>query len=354
MNPLIKIFSLTLIFFCNISYAQPSIKIIDTSSKASIRGLSVVNDNTLWVSGNKGSVGKSLNGGKTWKWIVVKGYEKNDFRDIEAFDDTTAIVMGITQPAIILKTKDGGNNWYKVFEDTTKGAFLDAMDFTKIENKWIGRVIGDPINDKMYLLSTNDAGEVWNKLNNEEAANFSSFNKGEAFFAASGTNIQFSKWTNNGPIVAVSGGASSRLWCTFYCKRVSSIPILQGNESSGAFSIAASPTIGKAIIVGGDYKKDTLSNNNCVLVEMKSMYEFEFTKPTTYPHGFRSCVIYIDEKNLVTCGTSGVDISKDGGKNWQLISKQSFNVVQKARNGKAIYFAGDKGKIGKLELGVMN
>ncbi len=350
MNPLIKIFSFSLFLSSINAYAQPSIKIIDTTTKTSIRGMSVVNDNTVWVSGSMGSVGKSLDGGKSWKWTIIKGYRKNDFRDIEAFDDTTAIIMGITQPAVILKTKDGGDNWYKVFEDTTKGTFLDAMDFAQINNQWVGKVIGDPINNKMYLLSTNDAGESWNKIDDKEAANYPAFNTGEAFFAASGTNIQFSEWTNNGPILAISGGASSRLWCTFYCKRATLIPILQGNESSGAFSIAASPVIGRAIIVGGDYKKDTIPNNNCVLVEMKSLYEFEFTKPTTYPHGFRSCVIYMDEKNLVTCGTSGVDVSKDGGKNWQLISKQSFNVVQKARNGKAIFLAGDKGKIGKLEL----
>ncbi len=350
MNPLIKIFSLPLsLIFAN-AYAQPSIKIIDTTTKTSIRGMSVVNDNTVWVSGNKGSVGKSLDGGKNWKWTTVKGFEKTDFRDIDAFDDTTAIIMGITQPAIILKTKDGGKNWYKVFEDTTKGAFLDAMDFVQINNKWVGKVIGDPINNNMYLLSTNDAGESWKKIDDKEAANYPAFNTGEAFFAASGTNIQFSEWTNNGPILAVSGGTTSRLWCTFYCKRSSVIPNMISNESSGAFSIAASPVIGRAIIVGGDYKKDTIPNNNCVLVEMKSLYEFEFTKPITYPHGFRSCVIYIDEKNLVTCGTSGVDISKDGGKNWQLIGRQSFNVVQKARNGKAIFLAGDRGKIGRLEL----
>ncbi len=350
MNSLIKIFSLSLILNSSIAQAQPSIKIIDSSTKSSIRGMSVVNDNTVWVSGSKGSVGKSLNGGKTWKWTTVKGFEKTDFRDIDAFDDSTAIIMGITQPAIILKTKDGGNNWYKVFEDTTKGAFLDAMDFTQLNKQWVGKVIGDPINNNMYLLSSNDAGESWQKPDNKEAANYPAFNTGEAFFAASGTNIQFSEWTNNGPILAVSGGTTSRLWCTFYCKRVSTIPNMISNESSGAFSIAASPVIGRAIIVGGDYKKDTIPNNNCVLVEMKSMYEFEFTKPTTYPHGFRSCVIYTDEKNLVTCGTSGVDISKDGGKNWNPISKQSFNVVQKARNGKAVFLAGDKGKIGRLEL----
>jgi hypothetical protein len=40
--------------------------------------------------------------------MKVPGYEKMDFRDIEAFDSNTAIIMGITLPAVLLKTKDGG------------------------------------------------------------------------------------------------------------------------------------------------------------------------------------------------------------------------------------------------------
>jgi photosystem II stability/assembly factor-like uncharacterized protein len=83
----------------------------------------------VWASGSNGTVARSVDGGKTFEWLTVTGYEKRDFRDIEAFDANTAIIMGISEPAIILKTKDGGKSWYKVFEDSTKGMFLDAMDF---------------------------------------------------------------------------------------------------------------------------------------------------------------------------------------------------------------------------------
>jgi hypothetical protein len=46
---------------------------------------------------------KSIDGGKTWKWLVVKGFENRDFRDIEAFDAATAIIMAVAEPANILK-----------------------------------------------------------------------------------------------------------------------------------------------------------------------------------------------------------------------------------------------------------
>ncbi len=42
--------------------------------------------------------------------MQVKSFEKTDFRDIEAFDATTAIIMAIAEPAYILKTVDGVNH----------------------------------------------------------------------------------------------------------------------------------------------------------------------------------------------------------------------------------------------------
>src|SRR6188474_3611274 len=102
--------------------ALPKVEILNTGVKASIRGLSVVNNNVVWVSGSNGMVGKSLNGGKNWKWMTVKGFEKNEFRDIEAFDANTAIIVAIPDPenihpANILKTTDGGDTWKIVYEN---------------------------------------------------------------------------------------------------------------------------------------------------------------------------------------------------------------------------------------------
>ena len=51
---------------------------------------------------------KVLTVGRHWEWLPVKGFEKRDFRDIEAFDKNTAVIMAISEPAQILKTTDGG------------------------------------------------------------------------------------------------------------------------------------------------------------------------------------------------------------------------------------------------------
>src|SRR6476660_3425577 len=85
---------------------NPEVILLTSGTKTSLRGLSVVNDNVIWVSGSHGMVGKSLNSGKNWNWMTVKGFEKVEFRDIEAFDGNTAIIMAVDSPAYILKTID--------------------------------------------------------------------------------------------------------------------------------------------------------------------------------------------------------------------------------------------------------
>jgi hypothetical protein len=333
---LIPIFTLFTFFVS----AQPTIKVLTSGKRVSFRGLSVVSDKVIWASGSSGTVARSVDGGVNWEWITVPGYEKRDFRDIEAFDHDTAVILAVADPAVILKTSDGGKNWKKVFEDTTKGTFLDAMDFGY---RYGGMVIGDPLNGTHpYVVFTNDHGDTWKKMTDEwvEKAGLT-VNEGEAFFASSGTNINM---LGNHPLI-VSGGKVSRV----YMNKWYALPIMQGKESTGANSVAFSSASRKGIVVGGDFAKDTIGYDNCVLFTVGDGKIKKIHTPAVSPHGYRSCVIYLDRKNLLTCGTSGVDISKDEGMNWQLISKESFHVCQKAKKGKAVFLAGGGGRIARLE-----
>ena len=308
---------------------HPAITLLDSSRQTSIRGLSVVNDKIIWCSGSDGQVARSIDGGRTFAWTTVVGYEKRDFRDIEAFDRNDAIIMAIAEPAVMLKTVDGGVSWKKVFEDTTKGMFLDAMDFVDDRE---GVVVGDPIDGKIFLAHTKDGGNDW------KAELTTAAGQGEAFFAASGSNIKMTGKDNG--LVYVTGGTKSKFYSNDFPRGIT-LPMVQGKESTGANSIAVLGD--NAVIVGGDFSNDTASANNCVLVNLAD--GINFNVPQTPPNGYRSCVVFIDRNRLIACGTSGVDISNDGGMNWQSISKDSYHVVRKARQGSLIFLAGSKGKI---------
>ena len=62
---------------CSSLFSQTISMLHSETHGPSFRGLSVVNDDVLWVSGSKGTVGKSIDGGKTWKFIVVKGVKRS-------------------------------------------------------------------------------------------------------------------------------------------------------------------------------------------------------------------------------------------------------------------------------------
>lgn len=332
MRLIIAICSL-LVFQC--ASAQ-KIEMLTEQGKCSIRGMSVVTDNLVWVSGSNGTVGRTNDGGKTWAWFQVKGFEKNDFRDIEGFDEKTAVIMAVGEPAYILKTFNGGATWKVVYEDSTKGMFLDAMEFWENGN---GIVVGDPIDGKIYVARTADYGISWQRYLSKNLPNTE---EGEAMFASSGTNIK--KLTSQEAMV-VTGGKRSRL---LIHEKWTDLPLLQGENSTGANSVAIwnePPRKARIIVVGGDFTKDTLATGNCA-------YSTNFGKtwkiPEIPPHGYRSCVDFISNTQVIACGTSGVDISIDGGKKWKLISKESFHVCQRAKSGTAVYLAGARGRIAKL------
>ena len=344
----------TFLILCQNSFAQNSgnnsIKIITQKKGISIRGLSVPNTNTIWASGSKGNIALSVNGGTNFEWMQVQGYETRDFRSIHAWNEKEAIIVAVAAPAVILKTKDGGITWYKVYENTDTLMFLDAIHFKDASN---GLVVGDPIHNYIFLLSTNDKGEHWNEI----PSNYfkTPLEKGEAFFASSGSNIaQLSKED-----FLVSGGMRSRLWIN---GEAMDIPIIQGGKSTGANSMSISPNGNNIMIVGGDFMKDTSRIMNAVglklMVEPNSDQKWQSKRKSSwvvekfigYPNGYRSGVEYITNNILIACGTSGVDISINKGKSWELISTESFHVVRKQPNTKAVFLAGAGGRIGYFNI----
>lgn len=343
---MIKFFSTLLFSFAFfISLAQkkeiPAVQILTSGTKTSLRGLSVVNNEVVWVSGSNGTIGRSSDGGKNWKWFAVRGFEKMEFRDIEAFDATTAVIMNSSdkEPAYILRTVDGGESWKVVYENKTKGMFLDAMEFW---NEQSGIVIGDPVGGKFFITRTFDGGKTWQDVPFEKRPVADS---GEACFAASGTNVRA---LDNDEAVFVSGGLKSSV---FIRDAKIQLPLLQGKETTGANSIAVWDRYQRKggdqlVVVGGDFMNPNSDSLNCFYSTNRGK---TWKASKTPPHGYRSCVEYLDKKILVSCGINGVDYSIDNANTWKLIYKEGFNTVRIAKMGTTVYLAGNNGKVAKLE-----
>ncbi|QQL48341.1 YCF48-related protein [Mucilaginibacter ginkgonis] len=307
------------------------ITLLQQNKPTSIRGLSVVDDKVAWISGSKGYVALTKDGGQTWAWQQVKGYEASDFRGIEAFSKDEAVIMSSGTPAVILKTVDGGVTWQLKYKSIDSAYFFDAIAFVNDKH---GFILGDPINDKFLILETKDGGNTWAEYANKPVAL-----KGQASFAASGTCLRL---LGNEKVGIVTGGSVAELitlavngdWVH------QQLPLSSGQPSKGAFSITINGR--RRVAVGGDYKDD--KNNDST-----ACYSDDFGKTwhlsKTLPAGYQSCVEYLSNKTLLSTGTSGSNISFDDGITWSKFDDNSFNVCRKAKKGKLVLLAGNDGRI---------
>ncbi|MDP2039860.1 MAG: YCF48-related protein [Algoriphagus sp.] len=307
-------------------------KEFNTPVKASLRGLSPVSGQVCWASGSGGTWLKTTDGGETWEHGVIAGLDSVDFRSIHAFDANTAVVASAGQPALILRTEDGGRTWHSVHEEGDQ-AFFDGISFL---NKKRGFVIGDPVNGNWMVLETLDGGKNWKSLENLPPAE-----TGEAAFAASASSLIATK---SGLIFGTGGSVSNLYFYDFSDQTWDKVktPMLQGEASQGIFAVTS--TESGIVAVGGDYTKPDFRDRNAVRFGADS-----FEIPIASPLGYRSGLGYFRKIGIMLAvGPSGSDFSKDGGLNWENFSMTGYHAVKVSSDGNSTWASGGNGRIGRL------
>ncbi len=331
--PLALIFCASVISACT---RDQRLELRPVDSKASFRGLSVVDDDVAWVSGSSGTVARTTDGGLTWAVVSPFGYDSIGIRSIYAFDAQSAVIGTAGYPAHILRTDDGGDTWELVYTNTDSAAFIDGVDFWDTDR---GIMYGDPIDGLMLLIRTTDGGRTWSDLPIE---NRPELEPGEYSFAASGTGI---RCYGSERLVISTGGSVARLWMSEDAGltwTAHATPMMQGEASTGIFSVAF--LNGEyAVIVGGDYRRDTLATDHVYLSRDGGSDWIAPERPT---RGYRECVEVLSGNTLVATGPTGSDISYDGGEHWDPMSdEKGLHVVRKARVGSLVVLAGNEGKV---------
>lgn len=325
-----------LLFLCYENSAQWVRQSID--SMASFRGLSVVNPQVIWASGTGGTVVRTIDGGRKWNVMTIPNAEELDFRDIEAFDGNTAYILSIGngKASRIYKTINGGKTWELQFTNTDEKAFYDAI---ACWDRYNCIAMSDPIDEFYQLIITKDGGRTWRHTGLDKMPRA---RQGEAAFAASGTCLIVNVKND---VFLVSGGSEARVFrsndrgLSWF---VADTPFIKGSPGSGIFSIAMRDAK-NGVIVGGDYQRPEESKNNLA-------FTFDGGRTWTAGNGlsgYRSAVAYIDGKTMIAVGTTGTDISRDGGKTWKQIGNENLNAVA-AKGRNAVWAVGPNGLIVKF------
>jgi len=285
-----------------------------------LRGLAVVSDRVAWASGARGTVIRTVDG-ETWKVVAVPGAEKLDFRDIEAWDENTAIAMSIGpgDASNVYKTTDGGATWRRVFANAEPSGFWDAITFW---DRRRGALFGDPVRGRFQVFTTEDGGETWTPV---PEAGMPMALENEGGFAASGSCLV------SGPgqrLAFVTGGAAeARAFVSTNGGRsfqVSTSPVPAGAASKGLFS--ATWLDEKTLLtVGGDYKEPALGG---VKAALSSDGGAHWSAISAAP-GFLSSVVRGPARDaaIVAVGLAGTGISGDGGKTWKAVDATPYNTA---------------------------
>jgi photosystem II stability/assembly factor-like uncharacterized protein len=319
-----------------------------SGTKARLRGLSVVGDEVAWASGIDGTFLRTTDGGKTWKAGTVPGADSLDFRDVQAVDDKTAYLLSIGEgeQSRIYKTTDAGTAWARSYVNQDRKGFLDALALWDAEH---GLALGDPVDGRFVILTTDDGGRTWGAIPPE---GMSPALSGEGAFAASGTCLTVqgdrNAWFATGGAKAARVFRSTNRGRTWTAHETS---VLAGTPSSGVFSLAFHDAE-HGIAVGGDYKEPQRAGNVAALTSDGGR---TWTLPKgRQPGGYRSAVAYVpgrQGRTLVAVGPTGSDVSVDGGENWRPSGTSGFHAVGFA-GPTAGWAVGDDGLVAKFNGGV--
>lgn len=331
--------------------------------ESSIRALEFdENSNNYWWAGSGGKFGcvqcdlddksqlagtcKILNEGKIAHINDQGDSLMLEFRSL-AFTSDRLFVMSVASPALIYSSADKGANWELVYKNDHPDVFFDSMKFWDDQN---GIAVGDPIDGCPAILITRDGGENWNLV---DCSSVPESQNGEAFFAASNTNIAIS---GNSAWIA-SGGSRARVFRTKdrgESWEVFDTPIAQGKVMTGTFSIDFyDDQIG--IIVGGDWEQKSTSTETCAITNDGG----ETWKAVNDQLEFASCVQFVPGtkgQEILACGSNGMFLSKDQGETWEKLrdsGQYTFRFNNETRDGKYYFLGSGKNILQPFKLSVL-
>jgi len=312
-----------------------------SGTAASLRGVMAVSAKAAWASGSQGTFLRTIDGGANWQNGQVSGAADADFRGLWAFDEQTAILLSIGkgEKSRVYKSNDGGATWNLLYTNPDPEGFFDAIAFWDAAH---GILLGDPVDGRFMILTTSDGGVTWKRQRGPAAM------PKEGAFAASNSCLFLrgtrEAWFGTGGF-ATGGGRVFHSTDGGETWSAAKTRFAHESDSTGIFSLAFSDER-HGVAVGGDYKKPADTANNAALSVNGGK---SWASPAAPPSGYRSAVAYIaPAKMWIATGTSGSDVSADGGRTWKNFDRGAYNAL--SFSGETGWAVGPKGAIARFRL----
>jgi photosystem II stability/assembly factor-like uncharacterized protein len=331
-----------------------------TGTTAQFRGLSVVSEKVVWAGGlNPGSVLRTTDRGASWQSVGPSGTQTLQFRDVEAFDRSNAVILaaGAGPNARIYVTSNGGRTWQLAFQNDEPTAFYDCMTFFDRRN---GLALSDPVNGRFRIIETNDGGRSWRVVD----ADMPPALPNEFAFAASGQCLVSSgdilrargddddddrrgRGGRNGRLAwfATGGDAIARVFRSSdggQSWQVFPTPV-RSNDQAGIFALAFRDK-DNGIAVGGDLRSQAASPDSLALTRDSGR---SWTLVDDAPNEYRSSVHWRDDRSAIAVGPTGSDVTFDRGRSWQGFDEGSFDTVE-CTDDDNCWASGIQGRVARL------
>ena len=307
----------------------------------SIRAIHAVNKKSVYYAGSNGAIGFTNDGGQSWakKTLTYSDSITPNFRSI-SLNNKNVFALSISNPALLYKISS--LDTILVYKEIHEKVFYDSLHF--FDDGIHAIAVGDPTEDCPSIIISSNSGKSWHKIN---CNSLPKFEEGEAFFAASNTNIK----TLGSTVWIVSGGKKARvLKSTDFGKswKIYNTPIIQGDGPQGIYSIDMA-NLNEGIIIGGDYSNPNKNYANKAIT--KNGGKNWILVSNNQEPNYKSCVTYVPDTNgkeIFAVGKTGISFSNDGGLTWKNISDEAYFTITFV--DKYTAWLGGNEKMGKIIL----
>ncbi|MDT8369610.1 MAG: amidohydrolase family protein [Longimicrobiales bacterium] len=345
-----------------VTVRTPHLTTIEVGTDALIQAFDEGSDGSIWAAAHDGTWLRSTDDGATWEVGVVEGHEAREFRNVAAFDASTAVLMtaGRGSESRIFRTEDGGATWDETYVLDAPEGFLSCLAFFDEDH---GIAFGDTFDDALHILRTEDGGRRWTRVPGDALP---APLPGEGAFAASGTCAVADEGGEGW--VATGNAAPSRLLTTRdrgLTWSATELP-LDAGASRGAATLALGPArdtaagteaavvprLAPAWVMGGTIGRGAQGVRVARSAAGGSTWipadRLSFDGPV-----YGSAVIpgaggYTSD-GLAAAGPDGIALSLDGGARWRTITDETYWAVHATTRG-TFLAGGPNGRLARIEI----